>query len=139
MNQTKIILYLVIIILFLVSFLLFRKTKDEHFKDLSRNIIPELSDSEDESDDDLDELEDDPAVQLSEAIFSKNLNAVQMLYQNGMRFSMWNLDDAIQSRYLPIVNFILDKITIPIHRNILNLALILNYDENTIRKIRSKM
>lgn len=126
-----------------MTLLSIRKSKGEYFGDLNRYrntaINEDEMDEQELDEDDLDELENDPVILLSEAIFSKDLNTVQSLYQDGMRFTMWNLDDAIRSRYLPVVNFILDRITIPIHENILTLAMQLNYDENIIRKIRSKM
>ncbi len=141
-SHSNILICLVVIIL-IMTLLSIRKSKDEYFGDLNRyrntGFIEEEMDIEELDEDDLDELENDPAILLSEAIFSKDLNTVQSLYQDGMRFTMWNLDDAIRSRYLPVVNFILDRITIPIHQDILTLAIRLNYDENIIRKIRSKM
>ena len=141
-SHSNILICLVVIIL-IMTLLSIRKSKGEYFGDLNRyrntDFNEDEMDEQELDEDELDELENEPSILLSEAIFSKDLNTVQSLYQDGMRFTMWNLDDAIRSRYLPVVNFILDRITIPIHQDILTLAIRLNYDENIIRKIRSKM
>ena len=148
-------LILLSILILLLSIYLFNKNRDEYYAGPSKrelqsmgfnneeeedeDEIIDLTDDEDE-DSFLSDIENDPIMIVPEAIRNNNLLFLQQLYnQSNIRFTNWNLIDAINGRNRNMVIFILERMGEPIHPNIYARALQLNYDADILNYILNKI
>jgi hypothetical protein len=105
-----------------------------------RDRTLQMLEDENEEEDDLDTLDEDPSLMLNDAIEEGNLqDIIDIQNQYNLTFTIWNLDDAIMTRRENIVDYILDQTEFRTHPNLIRLAVQNRLSNSIIQRLQSRL